>query len=166
MFNGCIARMALREFIRTGVRFKWTNKQLNPVRSVLDRVFVSPEWEAQFPAAVLRAETRIESDHTPLLLDFGEGSLVRSPRFFFETSWFALPNFADLVNHSWESIFPPMGGWRDTIDQWSSQSVDLRRFLRGWGANLGKQSKEAKARLLSHIQELDREADSAGTQRR
>jgi hypothetical protein len=38
LFNDSIARLQLREVVRSGARFTWTNKQLNPVRSVLDRV--------------------------------------------------------------------------------------------------------------------------------
>ena len=41
MFNSAIAAMALREVTRSGATFTWTNKQLDPVRSVLDRVFMS-----------------------------------------------------------------------------------------------------------------------------
>jgi endonuclease/exonuclease/phosphatase family metal-dependent hydrolase len=39
MFDDFLARLALREFRRTGARFTWTNKLNN---TVLDRVFVSP----------------------------------------------------------------------------------------------------------------------------
>jgi hypothetical protein len=49
MFNDLIARMVLIEINRSGARFTWTNKQLRPVRSVLDRVFVSPAWKLSFP---------------------------------------------------------------------------------------------------------------------
>jgi hypothetical protein len=38
----------------------------------------------------------------------------------------------------------------------------LRQFLRGWGANLGRADKNAMARLLAHIQELDMKADGPG----
>jgi hypothetical protein len=89
LFNDCIARLALTELKRSGARFTWSNKQVNPVRSMLDRVFISPEWETHFPMATLSVETRIGSDHTPLILDSGEGLLRRSNRFFFETSWLA-----------------------------------------------------------------------------
>jgi endonuclease/exonuclease/phosphatase (EEP) superfamily protein YafD len=86
LFKDCLARLALREINRIGARFTWTNKQLNPVRSVLDRVFVSPEWKSKFPLASLVAEMRIGSDHNPLVLDFGEGPKIQSSRFFFKTS--------------------------------------------------------------------------------
>jgi hypothetical protein len=42
MFNDSIARLQLREVVRSEARFTWTNKQLNPVRSVLDKVLISP----------------------------------------------------------------------------------------------------------------------------
>uniref|UniRef100_A0A8R7P1U2 Endonuclease/exonuclease/phosphatase domain-containing protein n=1 Tax=Triticum urartu TaxID=4572 RepID=A0A8R7P1U2_TRIUA len=72
LFNNTIASCALREIARTGARFTWTNKQLSPVRSVLDRVFVSSDWEVLFPMCTLVAETRIGSDHVPLILASGK----------------------------------------------------------------------------------------------
>jgi endonuclease/exonuclease/phosphatase family metal-dependent hydrolase len=112
LFNDCIARLALRELNRSGARFTWTNKQVNPVRSVLDRVFISPSWETHFPMASLSAETRIGSDHTPLILDSGEGLLRCSNRFFFETSWLALPNFKEVLQGTWSKLlFSP---WKTT----------------------------------------------------
>jgi hypothetical protein len=84
-FNDAIASLSLREISRIGARFTWTNKQLSPIRCVLDRVFVSAAWEAVFPLSSLTAITRIGSDHCPLLLDSGEGTVFRQARFFFQT---------------------------------------------------------------------------------
>jgi hypothetical protein len=44
-------------------------------------------------------------------------------------------------------------------DWWHTQTLALRQFLKGWGANLGKDSRVFKANLLAKIQELDRLAD-------
>jgi hypothetical protein len=52
-FNDSIARMALREVARSGARFTWSNRQRSPVRCVLDRALVAPEWESQFPCLSL-----------------------------------------------------------------------------------------------------------------
>jgi endonuclease/exonuclease/phosphatase family metal-dependent hydrolase len=76
MFNDCLADLALREITRVGARFTWCNNRIDPVQSVLDRVFVSVEWEMEFPLCTLRAATRIGSDHSPLLLCSG-GSTPR-----------------------------------------------------------------------------------------
>jgi hypothetical protein len=75
LFNDCIARLSLRELNRSGAMFTWSNKKTNPVRSMLDRVLVSPEWEARFPLVSLLAETQIGSDCTPLTLDSGKNQL-------------------------------------------------------------------------------------------
>ena len=72
LFNDCIADLALREIARVGARFTWTNKQADPIRSVLDRVFVSAQWEVMFPLCSLKAVTRVGSDHTPLLFSSGD----------------------------------------------------------------------------------------------
>jgi hypothetical protein len=44
-FNDALAAMSLRKVCRVGARFTWTNRQLDPIRCVLDRVFMSPGWE-------------------------------------------------------------------------------------------------------------------------
>jgi endonuclease/exonuclease/phosphatase (EEP) superfamily protein YafD len=86
LFNDCIAHMFLSDVARTGARFTWSNQQRNPIRSVLDRVLVSPVWETMFPLMSLRAEPSIGSDHTPLIFSSGEESTPRSSRFLFEKS--------------------------------------------------------------------------------
>ena len=66
MFNDCIADLALREITRVGARYTWSNNRVDPIRSVLDRVLVSIEWEVEYPLCSLRAITRIGSAHSPL----------------------------------------------------------------------------------------------------
>jgi hypothetical protein len=81
-FNGCIAGPTLREIRRGGSRFTCTNKKLNLVRRVLDRVFVFREWETLFPVCLLVAETIIRSDQASLVLSSGENHRKRNPSFF------------------------------------------------------------------------------------
>jgi hypothetical protein len=44
-FNDTIARLALREVAHSRAHFTWSNRQRAPIRCVLDRALVSPEWE-------------------------------------------------------------------------------------------------------------------------
>jgi hypothetical protein len=161
-FNDSIARLALREVARTGARFTWSNRQRSPVRCVLDRVLVSPEWEIQFPLTVLRATTCLGSDHTPLVLDTGSKLPNRPNRFFFESGWLDLPGFKEMVAHHWVAQAVGMRHCRGPIDWWHAQSTDIRQFLKGWSANLGKGAKEIKAKFLARMQELDCRADGVG----
>jgi hypothetical protein len=86
----------------------------------------------------------------------------RSSRFFFETSWFDIPGFKEMVAARWLDHAAGIHRCRGSIDWWHRQSTELRQFLKGWGANLGKEARVAKANLLARIQELDIEADNDG----
>jgi hypothetical protein len=116
LFNDAIARWALLEVARTGAAYTCTNKQRNPVRSVLDRAFVSPEWEVRFPLSRMIAETQIASDHTPLILDSGENAHRRTTRFSFENSWFAVRGFEEQVKAWWAELLWTNPRPRDPID--------------------------------------------------
>ncbi|KAE8795098.1 hypothetical protein D1007_30040 [Hordeum vulgare] len=95
LFNECIADLGLRELDRVGVRFTWTNRQADPTMSVLDRVFMDPEWELKCPLASFRAITRIGSHHVPLLLSSENYRPPPPPRFRFEAFWLNQAGFAD-----------------------------------------------------------------------
>ena len=56
------------------------------VLSVLDRVFVSNNWESRYNMANLFALTRIGSDHNPLIVDTGDRVLVAPKPFRFDPS--------------------------------------------------------------------------------
>jgi exonuclease III len=126
LFNDCIARLHLSEVVRTGARFTWSNKQHNPVRSVLNRVLVSPVWETNFPLMSLCAEPSIGSDHTPLIFSSGEDSNPRISRFLFEKSWLVIPGFSDLLLHKWLEFGRVSGHCFDLIDLWKWHSAKLR----------------------------------------
>jgi hypothetical protein len=161
-FNDCIANLALKEIARSGARFTWSNRKSNPVRSVLDRVLVSAEWELKFPLSWLRALPSIGLDHAPLVLDSGENLLSHSQRFFFQAQWFELQGFGEMLHQWWTDHAAQIARCRGPIDWWHSQSATLRQFLRGWGANQGKQMRQIKADILVRIQSLDDEADGQG----
>ncbi|KAE8770244.1 hypothetical protein D1007_58050 [Hordeum vulgare] len=96
LFSDCIAYLALREIACVGARFTWSNKQANPIWSVLDRVFVSPQWEGMFPCVALRRSRRLA---LIIHLFSSRRGMVppRSRRFRFETFWLEQPGFCELV---------------------------------------------------------------------
>jgi hypothetical protein len=48
------------------------------------------------------------------------------------------------------------------VEVWQGLSAGLRRFLKGWSANLGSDKRKEKELILTQIQELDDRADSMG----
>ena len=160
-FNDTIATLALRELRRVGARYTWTNKQRDPVRCVLDRVFVSPSCELVYPLCSLSSVTRICSDHTHLLLCSREEQPTRVSRFIFQTWWLGVAVFGELMRNKIRSLLALEAAWRKK-NQWQEVSRGLRQFLKGWGANLGKEKKEAREAILRNIEALDKAADSSG----
>ncbi|KAE8816813.1 hypothetical protein D1007_05554 [Hordeum vulgare] len=162
LFNDCITDMALREIARVGARFTWSNKQADPIWSVLDRVFVSSQWEVMFPLCGLKAVTQIGSNHTPLIFSSGDGSPPRSRRFRFETFWLEQPRFRELVRDRWllAAASPPRVFC--AVDIWHHCAKLARQAMRGWGANLGADLRARKEDLLGQIKVLDDLADGPG----
>jgi hypothetical protein len=64
----------------------------------------------------LTAITRIGSDHCPLLLDSGEGTVFRQARFFFQTWWCELRVFGDLLTGRLVHYLEDLGPHRDSVD--------------------------------------------------
>lgn len=58
-FNQFVSDVNLREMYRHGGTYTWTNKQISPIMAILDRVFISADWEVQFPLANARSLTRV-----------------------------------------------------------------------------------------------------------
>jgi endonuclease/exonuclease/phosphatase family metal-dependent hydrolase len=58
--------------------YNWTNNQETPIMAKLDRIFVSTDWDSNFPLSRVKALEKLPSDHNPLLIDTGTG--VAKPR--------------------------------------------------------------------------------------
>jgi hypothetical protein len=88
IFNAIIETLDLREIIMSGRQFTWASRREIPTYEKLDRVLTNVEWEQKFPLVTVCALTRTGSDHTPLLIDFGEAAHIGNRNTFsFELSW-------------------------------------------------------------------------------
>jgi hypothetical protein len=101
MFNNFIDDTALIEIIRGGSRFTWTNKQKNPTRSVLDKVFASKEWEQKYSRVKVITLTRVGSNHCPMLLDDGTKMVQTKRGFRFEPAWLPQGGFKESLIEKW-----------------------------------------------------------------
>lgn len=138
MFNDCIANLPLRKITRVGGRYMWTNNRVDPIRSVLDRVLVSVDWELAYPLCSLRAITRIGSDHCPLLLSTGGGPPPKLNRFHFENFWLLPSGFVEMVRSNWEAVAISAPRVRTAVDVWHFCAMMDCQFMRGWGPTWGR----------------------------
>lgn len=136
-FNAVLNAAALCEIPRVGARFTCSNHQASPVRCVLDRVLMSPDWELHFPRVSLLALPAVGSDHSALLVSSGLFSDRPTSRFRFESSWFLRDDFIPLVTNKWISLCLDSHRSFSPLDDWRYCSQQLRRFLRGWGLIFG-----------------------------
>lgn len=155
-FNKFVADHELIELHRLGQKFTWTNKQICPIRVVLDRVFVNKEWELKYPLTIVTSLLRVGSDHCPIMLDTKKEERRVARQFKFEMSWFLVPHFKEMICKRWPKRFQ-----LKAIDFWHYAAPDLRRMLRGWKANLGKESKEKRLLLEQRLIDIDSKADES-----
>jgi hypothetical protein len=88
----------LKEIQLTGRKYTWANNLANPTFKKLDHVLITMEWEEKYPLTTVRALSREVSGHTPLLLNFGDSSLMTTqPMFKFELGWLLREGFMDIV---------------------------------------------------------------------
>lgn len=96
-------------------------------------------------------------DHTPLLLNTGEGTLdKKQPLFKFELGWLIKDGFFELVSEVWSNEkrgVTPLQKWQNKIRR-------LRQFLRGWAKNMKGAEKKEKQELLRKADELDKRAET------
>ncbi|XP_051221392.1 uncharacterized protein [Lolium perenne] len=116
-----------------------------------------PGWDSKSPPP-----SPIPVHHTPLLLSSGEETRRVPPRFFFQTWWFGVPGFGDLLKAKLGSFISGLGPHRCYIELWQCVARNTRQFLKGWGANLGKEKRDFKENLLLQVTQLDRVADDTG----
>lgn len=154
-FNKFIADAELRELHRVGCKFTWTNKQVNPICEVLDRVLVSPNWDSLFPYAVVKTLTRVGSDHNPIMVLLERQGHIQTQRVFrFDRAWLTQDGFKEwVIKHG------PERRKDKILDHWKCQGTVLRRKMRGWSMNNISNLRRTKEKLLSQIQKIDTEAD-------
>jgi mannosylglycoprotein endo-beta-mannosidase len=67
-----------------------------------------------------------------------------------------------MIKAKWGTFIPSQGSFFDAIGFWHHQIGLLRRYLKGWGANLHRDLRFEKDSILQQIQELDLVADGIG----
>jgi exonuclease III len=156
LFNNFILDNNLLELTRKGGKYTWTNKQINLVMSVLDRVLNCAEWDLHYRDASCETITRVGSDHSPIIVNTSDNRFHRQQNFRFKMHWLEQQGFRESVVIKW-----PIRRLHENIqDFWKEVKAATRRFCRGWGANFQAQTRKNKSLLLEKIKALDVLAES------
>jgi hypothetical protein len=101
IFNNFISETVIKEMLRKGSRFTWTNKQEQPIMCTLDRVFTSYDWDFNYPWATCEVLTRVGSYHNPLLVTIEDVRVSHPYVFIFEMAWFSHTEFIEKLLAKW-----------------------------------------------------------------
>jgi hypothetical protein len=131
----------LREIALSGRQFTWTSRQEEPIYEKLDRVLASIYWEQKFPLVTVRALTRMDSDHTPILIDLGvKAHLGNKPKLSFELHWPRQEGFFEMIENEWKSVMMGL----NPMDIWLNKLRHIRNFLKGWAKNQSEKYRKEK----------------------
>ncbi|XP_012857145.1 PREDICTED: uncharacterized protein LOC105976424 [Erythranthe guttata] len=129
-FNDFLVDARLTDASFVGNIFTWSNNQRgqNLIWQRLDRILLNAE---AFTAISARVDhlPRLESDHCPLLLNFGQLQ-TKPSRFYFQKMWTEHHNYQDFIASFWQQIIP---GGRANFE---SKLANLRKALRKWNWEL------------------------------
>lgn len=81
--------------------------------------------------------------------------ITRQPQFFFERHWNNLEGFGAIVAEKWQQVIDKCPIEAYSLDVWHGALTAMRRFLKGWGANLRGEYKMRRGQILSKIQKID-----------
>lgn len=143
-FNEMIGEAELMEIYRGGSRYTWTNKQLSPKQSVLERVFANNSWEDKYPLVRVQVSVRIGSDHNPLVMDTGRENIQVTKYFRFNPSWLAQEAFNNWVLDRW-----PVRHKLNCLGHLHVVFRNLGRAMKGWVANFESEMRRDKNKFCS-----------------
>lgn len=86
-----------------GGRFTWFRGVFHNSAARLDRFLYSTEWEESFRLIRQKLLPRVNSDHTPLMLECGNWEQQKS-YFKFENWWLGVEGFNDLIQEWWSNL--------------------------------------------------------------
>ncbi|XP_026419559.1 uncharacterized protein LOC113315502 [Papaver somniferum] len=102
-FSSFISIHSLIDLPLKGSKYTWTNGRAAPILSRIDRILISPDFEAKYHFVSQLAKTRPASDHIPIILDLADPSW--GPYLFrMELMWFEHPDFMDSLKRWWSSF--------------------------------------------------------------
>jgi hypothetical protein len=150
-FNNWINAGGLIEIKNPTRSYTWTNNQEEPIMAVLDRVFVTTNFENQYPGVNIRGTPRVGSYHVPIIVELGINPSQKPYIFRFEKWWLEREEFQNLVAEVWNTQFH----CANLLYMWQTKLKLLRRKIKGWSKNVNGEIRKHKRELLEEFDILD-----------
>lgn len=141
-FKKILQELQLMEFSPSVRGFTWFRGN---AKSVLDRLFVNPEWLSIFPSLNITLLQRGLSDHCPLLVQSKTKNWGPKP-FRFQNFWLTDPKCLKIVKESWSK-----SSSRPMVEKLRADKTSLKQWNQKEFGNLDSNI----ANLESTIQSID-----------
>jgi hypothetical protein len=145
--------LGLLEINPANRRFTWANNQQNLVLAMLDWIFVSTEWDQTFPLARVVGLAKGISDHSPLMIDFGDNCSRGEKKFRFKKWLLKRSDFGELVKKAWSSDCQEL--W--PLDRWQNKVRIFSRLVRVWVANVVTEVNRTKQEIAVEYYDMEPE---------
>lgn len=99
---------ALLDLHLHGSKYTWSNHQLHPILSRLDRFLISRDWAILYPNATQKVLPKLALDHCPILLDSMKDRWGPTP-FRFKLLWLLESDLPNLIRAWWKEF--GVEGW-------------------------------------------------------
>lgn len=126
-FRNFMNQAHLEEINMADRLYTWSSERERPTLELLDRMFATADWFAEFPNHILRPLSSDCSDHYPLLLSLNAFSGAKR-RFRFESFWATMTGFAEVVAQAWAVPTPQADPFRALDQKLRSVAKELRRW--------------------------------------
>ncbi|CAI0554757.1 unnamed protein product [Linum tenue] len=155
-FNSMICRCNLVELPLQGARYTWSRGGSNRSSSRIDRALINTSFEQMVSPDALTALDRVESDHNPIMLQWGIMERIKHP-WRFENMWLQEDSFLQSLVGWWNV---PVNGTSHLV-RFGQKSRQSKLLIKQWNReHFGKVEKRI-AELLIRIKNID-EAEDAG----
>ncbi|KAK1277805.1 hypothetical protein QJS04_geneDACA023753 [Acorus gramineus] len=148
-FSAWVANVGLLDIPLVNQQFTWSNLRTRPSFARLDRVFIDQAWEEAFPLCILQAQTRICSDHSPLIFNGGE-SLQKHHHFKFENWWLFCDGFREVVIAAWQVPTLGLAGARKV----AIKLIRVKHALKIWSKEQRTNRRNSKHEIAEELRAI------------
>uniref|UniRef100_A0A2N9G4U0 Reverse transcriptase domain-containing protein n=1 Tax=Fagus sylvatica TaxID=28930 RepID=A0A2N9G4U0_FAGSY len=149
-FSDFISNLGLLDPPLEGGSFTWSNNRGNPSMSRIDRFLFTTDWDGCFSLIWQKRLCRLLSDHSPIMLDCGDGHWGRR-LFRFENMWLKAEGFLEKVGNWWTSYQFDGSSSYILAKKLKSLKLDLKKWNEEEFGNVSIK----KARLFQEMQSLE-----------
>ncbi|XP_057420539.1 uncharacterized protein LOC130714634 [Lotus japonicus] len=135
-----------------GGQFTWHRMERGALRisKRLDRALADSDWRLAFPEAFVEVQTRMHSDHNPIIVRCNVPSVISGERpFRFLAAWVNHEAYRSVVTNAWRG---PGGDLREKISRVQADSLSFNKHTFG---NIFQRKRHVEGRLRGVQRDLD-----------